>query len=155
MTSVGIRALVDDNVEAMKTLTKLCLAYNPVGSEGATLLADALVRNAMPNLKELNLGWCRIGDDCIFAVVSALEQNTGLQILDLKHNRFGERGFMALVESLPNIKGLQQMTIATNAGFQSTQPLLLEGFRKNTSLVEVTAEVTNFIDIDVYTYSGE
>jgi hypothetical protein len=45
---------------------------------------------------------------------------------------------MALAESLPNIKGLQQLHFPANAGFQSTLPLLLEGFRKNTSLVKVT-----------------
>jgi hypothetical protein len=45
-----------------------------------------------------------------------------------------------LAESLPNIKGLQQLYFtAAYQGFQSTTlPLLLEGFRKITSLVEVT-----------------
>jgi Ran GTPase-activating protein (RanGAP) involved in mRNA processing and transport len=51
ITSVGVRALVDDNVEAVKTLTELCLSGNPVSSEGAIILADALGRNTMPNLK--------------------------------------------------------------------------------------------------------
>jgi hypothetical protein len=66
-----------------------------------------------------------------------------LQILDLDGNHFGERGFSALAESLPNIKGLQEISFKANtAGFQSTAfqstlPLLLEGFRKNTSMVEV------------------
>jgi Ran GTPase-activating protein (RanGAP) involved in mRNA processing and transport len=81
ITSVGIRALVDDNVETMKTLTKLRLAYNPVGSEGATVLADALVRNAIPNLKDLDMFRCGIEDDGIVALVSALERNTSFQIL--------------------------------------------------------------------------
>jgi hypothetical protein len=46
---------------------------------------------------------------------------------------------MALAKSLPNIKGLQQINIRGCGGFQSTTlPLLLEGFRKNISLVEVT-----------------
>jgi hypothetical protein len=153
ITSVGVRALVDDNVEAMKTLPKLRLAHNYAGSEGATVLVDALGRNAMPNLKELNLGWCRIGDDDIVALVSDLEQDTSLQILNLKGNRFGERGFMALEESLPNIKGLQQIAIAVNAGIQANEaiPMLLEGFRKNTSLVEVTI----LIGIPGRAYSGE
>jgi Ran GTPase-activating protein (RanGAP) involved in mRNA processing and transport len=137
ITSVGVRALVDDNVEAMKALTNLRLAFNPVESEGATLLADALGRSAMPNLKELDLSCCHIDDDGIVALVSALEQNTILQILNLDRNRFGERGFTALAKSLPNIKGLQQITITASAGFQSTQSSLMEGFRKNSSLVEI------------------
>jgi hypothetical protein len=37
ITSVGVRALLD-NAEAVKTLIKLCLASNPIGSEGATSL---------------------------------------------------------------------------------------------------------------------
>jgi hypothetical protein len=44
---------------------------------------------------------------------------------------------MPLAESLPSIKRLQQITITATAGFLSTLPLLMEGFRKNTGLVKV------------------
>jgi Ran GTPase-activating protein (RanGAP) involved in mRNA processing and transport len=139
ITSAGVHALVDDNVKAMKTLTKLCLSGNLIRSEGATILADALGRSAMPSLKQLDLDSCRIDDDGFVALVSVLEQNTSLQILDLKDNSFGGRGFMALAASLPTIKGLQQLHFTAYTIFQSTTlPLLLEGFRKNTSLVKVT-----------------
>jgi Ran GTPase-activating protein (RanGAP) involved in mRNA processing and transport len=141
ITSGGVRALVGDNVEAVKTLTKLCLSGNPIGSEGVTILADALGRNAMPNLKQLELDCCDIGDDGLVALVSALEQNDSLQILNLAGNNVGERGLMALAESLPNIKGLQQIDLVANGSLQSTQLLLLEGFRKNTSLVEVNIDI--------------
>jgi hypothetical protein len=138
ITSVGVRALVDDNVGAMNTLSKLCLMENPIKSEGAIILANALGSNAMPNLKRLDLGCCGIDADGFVALVSALEQNTSLQILDLQRNLFGERGFMALAESLPNIKGLQQINTTAYGDFpMTTLPLLLEGFRKNTSMVEV------------------
>jgi hypothetical protein len=136
---LGLRALFDDNVEAVNTLTKLCLAHNRVGSEGASILADALGRNAMPYLKRLDLICCGVDDDGFVALVSTLEHNTSLQILDLQGRGIGERGLMALAESLPNIKGLQQLHFDT---FQlATLPLLLEGFRKNTSLVEVTINI--------------
>ena len=79
------------------------------------------------------------------ALVSALEQNISLQILNLAGNRFGERGFMALAESLPNIKGLQQIDFTANASFESTLPLLLEVFRKNTSLVKVNIDFAGFV----------
>jgi Ran GTPase-activating protein (RanGAP) involved in mRNA processing and transport len=141
ITSVGVRALVGDNAEAVKTLTKLCLDYNRIGNEGATILAYALGRNAMPSLKRLGLDWCGIDNDGFAALVSALEHNTSLQILNLAGTGYGKRGFMALAESLPNIKGLQQINIRANMGLQSnTLPLLLEGFRKNTSLVKVNIE---------------
>jgi hypothetical protein len=143
ITSFGVRALVADNVEAVKTLTKLCLTFNPIKSEGATILADALRHNVMPSLKGLHLDNCSIEDDGFVALVSALEHNTSLQILDLQGNHFGERGYMALAESLPNITELHQIDFranARNASFQSNLPLLMEGFRKNTSLVEVKSD---------------
>jgi hypothetical protein len=59
----------------------------------------------------------------------------------LDGNHFGERGFVALAESLSNMKGLQQIKMPTaNMSFRATLPLLLEGFRKNTSLVEVESD---------------
>jgi hypothetical protein len=135
---VGVRALVEDNVRAMN-LTELNLLENPVRSEGATILADVLGRNTMPSLKRVDLGNCCIKDDGFVALVSALEQNTSLEILNFQYNDgFGERGYMALAESLPNIKGLHQLTLRGRGGLQSTTlSLLLKGFRKNTSLVKV------------------
>jgi hypothetical protein len=85
-------------------------------------------------------------DDGFVALVSALEQNTSLQILFLEYNDFGERGFSALAKSLPNIKGLQKIGFMANefqANFQSTMLLLMEGFRKNTSLVEFNIEIND------------
>jgi hypothetical protein len=135
---VGLRTLVDDHVEVMKTLTKLCLSGNLIRSEGATVLANALEDNVMPSLKELQLASCGIRDDGFVALVSSLEQNTSLQILDLEENHSGERGLMALAESLPTIKGLQQIKMfGVGESCRSTLPLLLEGFRKNTSVVKV------------------
>jgi Ran GTPase-activating protein (RanGAP) involved in mRNA processing and transport len=138
ITSMGVRALVDDHVEVVKTLTKLSLSGNSIRCEGATILANALEDNALPSLKELQLDSCGIRDDGFVALASALKQNTSLQILDLGWNTFGDRGFMALAESLPNMKGLQQIKMSGVRGScRSTILSLMEGFRKNTSLVEV------------------
>jgi hypothetical protein len=64
----------------------------------------------------------------------------------LQFNQFGERGNMALAESLPNIQGLQQITIISSASFQTTTlALLLEGFRKNISLVRSSIHSIHFI----------
>jgi Ran GTPase-activating protein (RanGAP) involved in mRNA processing and transport len=146
ITSVGVRTLVGDHVEVMKTITKLCLSRNLIRSEGVTILANALEDNAMPSLKHLQLANCGIRDDGFGALVSALEQNTSLQILDLKNNTFGERGLMALAESLPNIKGLQKINMFDLCVCgPSTELLLMEGFRKNTSLVEVERDSTDFL----------
>jgi Ran GTPase-activating protein (RanGAP) involved in mRNA processing and transport len=140
ITSIGVLALTDEVTKAMNGVAKLSLSHNPVGSEGAAILADALGRNAMPSLKALMPDDCGIEDDGFVALVSALERNESLQLLSLEGNRIGDRGFLALAESLPIVKGLQQIYFTPNATFESTLPLLLEGFRKNTSLVEVNID---------------
>jgi Ran GTPase-activating protein (RanGAP) involved in mRNA processing and transport len=140
ITWVGVLALTDEVTKAMNGVAKLSLSGNRVGSEGAAILADALGRNAMPSLKQLELNACGIDDDGFVALVSAMERNESLQLLNLKGNHYGERGFLALAESLPNIKGLQRIDFTANATFESALPLLLEGFRKNTSLVEVNID---------------
>jgi Ran GTPase-activating protein (RanGAP) involved in mRNA processing and transport len=145
ITSVGVHALVGDNVEAVKTLTKLCLSGNLIRCEGATMLADALEHNAIPSLKQLQLDSCGIDDDGFVALVYALEQDTSLQILHLGGNSVGERGFIGLAESLPNMKGLQQIKMPfANESFRSTLPLQLEGFRKNTRLVGVEIQRSHY-----------
>jgi Ran GTPase-activating protein (RanGAP) involved in mRNA processing and transport len=124
ITSAGLHTLLENDAEAVKTLIKLDLRFNPVNSEGATILADALGRNVMPSLRQLRLGRISIEDDGLVALVSALEQNISLQILDLESNDFGERGLVALANSLPNMKGLQQINLEVNTSFQSILPLL-------------------------------
>jgi Ran GTPase-activating protein (RanGAP) involved in mRNA processing and transport len=42
ITSVGVCALADDNVDVVKALNKLCLSENTIGSEEVTILAKAL-----------------------------------------------------------------------------------------------------------------
>jgi hypothetical protein len=60
------------------------------------------------------------------ALVSALEQNTSLLHLYLRDSHgASERSFLALAESLPEIKLY---------GLASAMPSLLVGLRKNTSL---------------------
>jgi hypothetical protein len=68
--------------------------------------------------------------------VSALEQNTSLLHLDLcqGNHYLKERAFLALAESLPKIKVLQEVHLSWCNGLASAMPLLLAGLRKNTSL---------------------
>jgi hypothetical protein len=54
-----------------------------------------------------------IENDEFIALVSALEQNTSLRHLDLRRNdRVSERAFLALVDSLPEIKTLQEFVFS-------------------------------------------
>jgi hypothetical protein len=80
---------------------------------------------------------CRISDDGILALMSALEENETLEFLDLDNNAFSVQGYLALASSLPNIKGLRHIDFSCMTSDPSVMPALLEGFRENTSLHEV------------------
>jgi hypothetical protein len=91
-------------------ITDLGFQHNPIGNEGASLLARALGKNALPSLSRLSLSNIGIGDDGCTALVSALHQKTSLLELDLRYNHspgFSVRTFLAKAESLPVIKVLQ------------------------------------------------
>jgi hypothetical protein len=119
-------------------ITDLKLDLNPIGNEGASLLARSLGNNALPKLTRLSVLNCRLGDDGFIALVSALEQNTSLLHLDLRFihddDNFSERTFLALAESLPEIKVLQRVDFNWCPGLGSAMPLLLAGLRENTGL---------------------
>jgi Ran GTPase-activating protein (RanGAP) involved in mRNA processing and transport len=134
ITSTGVGVLLD-MMEQSCYITDLDLRHDPI-CEGASLLARALGNNTLPNLTRLSLQNCGIGDGGFIELVSALEQNTSLLQLDLRNYEIGvtERAFLALAESLPEIKVLQQVDFDWCRGLASAMPLLLAGLRKNTSL---------------------
>jgi Ran GTPase-activating protein (RanGAP) involved in mRNA processing and transport len=135
ITSTGVGVLLETMEQNSHNITDLDLRDNCIGNEGASLLARSLGSNVLPNLTRLSLSWCDIGDDGFIALVSALEQNTSLLHLDLRSNfHVSEGGFLALAESLPEIKVLQRLDFYWCTGLASAMPLLLEGLRKNTSL---------------------
>jgi hypothetical protein len=134
ITSTGVGVFLE-TMEQSSHITDLELRHNAIGNEGASLLARSLGNNALPNLTRLSLSNRGIGDDGFLALVSALEQNTSLLQLDLRDSHgFSERAFLALAESLPDIKVLQQVDFSWSTGLVSAMPFLLAGLRKNTSL---------------------
>jgi hypothetical protein len=136
ITSTGLGVLLETMELSSYHIKDLDFQHNPIGNDGASLLARALGDNALPSLARLSLFYCGIGDDGFIALVSALEQNTSLLSLDLRNNSLGvsERAFLALAESLPEIKVLQRVDLSWCTGLASAMPLLLAGLRKNTSL---------------------
>jgi Ran GTPase-activating protein (RanGAP) involved in mRNA processing and transport len=134
MTSTGVGVLLETMEQRSHHIMDLDLENNRIGNEGASLVARTLGNNALVNLTRLSLFICDIGDDGFIALVSALEQNTSLLHLDLRYNDFTERAILALAESLPKIKMLQQLDFSWCTGLASAMPLLLAGLRKNTSL---------------------
>jgi hypothetical protein len=144
--STGVGVLVETMEQSSHHITDLDLRCNPsIGDEGASILARSLGNDALPSLTHLSLYDCGVGDDGFISLVSALEQNTSLLHFDLRQfNRFNndwgygnsvsERAFLALAESLPDIKVLQGLDLSWCRGLASAMPLLLIGLRKNTSL---------------------
>jgi hypothetical protein len=133
ISSAGVSVLLGTGGQ----ITDLNLKNNPIGNEGASLLARSLENNTLPNLSRLTLSFCRIGGDGCIALVSALRENTSLLQLDLRYNGgygFNERAYLVLAESLPEIKVLQQLDFGWCESLASAMPLLLAGLRKNTSL---------------------
>jgi Ran GTPase-activating protein (RanGAP) involved in mRNA processing and transport len=135
ITSTGVGVLLEAMEQNSCHIPDLDLNSNPIGDEGASLLARALENNVLPNLTRLSLYNCGIGDDGFMELVSALEQNTSLLQLDLRqYHGLSDRAFLALAESLPEIKVLQRVDIYWCTGLASAMPLLLAGLRQNTSL---------------------
>jgi Ran GTPase-activating protein (RanGAP) involved in mRNA processing and transport len=137
ITSTGIGVLLE-TMEQSHHITDLDLQRNYIGDGGAVRLARSLGHNALPNLTHLSLSNCGIGDDGFIALMSALEHNNSLLHLDLRFEHgSSERAFLALAESLPEIKVLQRVALSWCPGLVSAMPLLLEGLRKNTSLFRI------------------
>jgi Ran GTPase-activating protein (RanGAP) involved in mRNA processing and transport len=134
ITSTGVGVLLD-MMEPSCHITDLDLRHNTIGNEGASLLARGWENDTLPNLTRLSFSMWGIGDDGFIELVSALEQNTSLLHLDLHcSHEISERAFLALAESLPEIKVLQRVDFKWCTGLASAMPLLLAGLRKNTSL---------------------
>jgi Ran GTPase-activating protein (RanGAP) involved in mRNA processing and transport len=135
ITSFGVRVLLETMEQNNLHITDLDLQRNPIGNEGASLLVRSLGNNAVPNLTSLSLFRCGIRNVGFTALVSALKQNTSLLHLDLRYgNGVSERAFLALAESLPEIKVLQRIVLSWGEGLALAMPFVLAGLRKNTSL---------------------
>jgi Ran GTPase-activating protein (RanGAP) involved in mRNA processing and transport len=136
ITSTGVGVLSETMQQNIHHITDLDLQRNPIQNEGASLFARALGNNALPNLTRLSLSDCFIGDDGFIALISALEENKSLLHLDLCCDwSTSERTFLALAESLTEIKMLQRVDFNWCRGLTSVMPELLAGLCKNTSLL--------------------
>jgi Ran GTPase-activating protein (RanGAP) involved in mRNA processing and transport len=139
ITSTGVGLLLEAMEESCNITDLDLQSNNTIGNEGASLIAMTLENNLLPDLTRLSLSSCDVGNDGFVALMSALEQNTSLLQLDLRDNhaiseQISERAFLALADSLPEIKVLQRFGFNWCPGLASAIPLLMEGLRKNTSL---------------------
>ena len=99
------------------TLQILDLGSNVVGRDGAEALKAALVRQAAP-LHTLGLADTALGEEGGIAIAEALEGNGRLQRVDLRRNRLGLAGLMALHLSMKTNEAVRELaldTVETNA----------------------------------------
>jgi hypothetical protein len=121
-------------------ITDLNLGGNPIGSEGARFLANALENNSLPHLKRLSLSGCSITDDGFVGLLSALERNDTLLFLDLRRAFFSRQAHSTVSESLPRIKALQQICMYCAGELYSDMGVLYNGLYGNTSILQVTLD---------------
>jgi hypothetical protein len=143
ITATGVGAMIEGGPSDYcycNEIAGLHFAGNPMGSQGATLLSNALGTTTGEWLEWLTLDDCGIDDDGLVALVSSLERDETLDYLSLKGNHFSKSGFLALAASLPRIKVLKRIAFTWNTSFKSVLPALMEGFRENTSLLEVNID---------------
>ncbi|MCO5567712.1 hypothetical protein L7F22_021406 [Adiantum nelumboides] len=74
------------------------LSYNPMGPDGAKILADFIKFHG--NVQTLRLGWCQIGVKGAEYLSEALQYNSTVSTLDLRANSLGDNGAAALGRSL-------------------------------------------------------
>ena len=72
-----------------------------MGDTGASALAAALGRGALPQLKTLGLTHLAIGDAGLVALAPALRRRPALEELNLMFNPVGDEGFATLVAPPP------------------------------------------------------
>ena len=102
----------------MPTLTKLCLTNFHVGDAGASSLAAALDRGALPRLEVLVLIRDGITDARLVALAPALRRLPALKRLFLDLNPFGDEGLAALVAPPPLADGVRSPPIGGMTGLK-------------------------------------
>ena len=82
-------------------LISISLSHDYIHADGDTFISEYLETN--PSLKYLYLrSSSRLDDDNVVALANALEKNTNLVTLNLRKNKFADRGVKALKEAVFN-----------------------------------------------------
>jgi len=113
-------------------LSKLVLAWNKLGNEGANHLASYLTKNIA--LRYLDISAVDIQDEGLAALISALKQNNTLTHLNLQNNNISNKSFPLLSDLLQSNKGLTYLSLrALNLGDEGVS-ILTKGLSQNKTL---------------------
>jgi Ran GTPase-activating protein (RanGAP) involved in mRNA processing and transport len=90
-------------------VARLDLGRNPVGDEGSSFVAAALM--SFQCIHTLDLSYCRIGVDGVTALAKVLETNNYVRCLHLDGNRISDVGMSALADALKINKGIMTLSV--------------------------------------------
>jgi len=146
-------------LEKNATLTTLRLDHNiNIGAAGAAVLGECLKRNfGPPGLQTLSLTFCGLqGEEGGTSVTTGLLQAPMLKVLELKGNRFGVPGLLALLSVLKSCASLFHINLA-DTGFgkePEVHAALEECFENNTTCHEYALGGNNIGDTVAYRWLG-
>ena len=94
--------LGDGGVEGGKKISKLRaldLGYNPIGPDGAKIVANSFKFDEV--LEDLRLGWCHVGNkEGAEAIADIIRYNTSIKKMDLRGNTLGDKGVETIARTL-------------------------------------------------------
>ena len=120
-----------------RTLASLNLGFNRLGDEGVVALLDGLKSNE--SLRTLGIGDCNISDEGAIALASLLEHGSHLKDLFLQGNGIGEAGLMAVANALKRNQSLQYLAVFRNPGLggEGIESAFIDVFQNNVTLLSL------------------
>ena len=111
ITPHGCEFLAPAFMPKASALEMIKLDHNPIGSEGALLLAEGLARNT--NIQLLSLSYCDIGPDGAQGLFEILIfQNSKMLEINLQGNPLVNEGAILVFQGLAAAKTLQDVCLA-------------------------------------------
>ena len=129
----GIESIEIDGDHVPKNLTELIVFDNMINTDDCYELAK-LLQGGHSMLNYLDLDYNSIDDEGITVLANALQNNTSLQNLDLRGNKFCDEGMVSLLKLVNDISSIKA-TLNSNHTLQT---------------ISVGKEVTNVIQRHIY-----
>ncbi|KAL0237704.1 hypothetical protein GEMRC1_012178 [Eukaryota sp. GEM-RC1] len=140
--SISITSLIE-RLRVNTAVTRVVLAKNSIGAEGARALADLLKVNT--TITSVNLNDNSIGDEGVQVLSEALKMNHTLISIDLAENFIGAEGASALADALKVARiNLSSVSLNDNSIGDEGVQVLSEALKINHTLVSIVLS-ENFI----------
>mmetsp|Transcript_15537 Transcript_15537/g.33499 ORF Transcript_15537/g.33499 Transcript_15537/m.33499 type:complete len:167 (+) Transcript_15537:838-1338(+) len=127
----------------VQTLARLNLSDNPIGPDGAHHLGTLLEKCI--NLSEVDLHSCQLAASGAELIAKGVKGHPSLRVLNLRHNRIGERGGVAIAQDVISENNtLLELDISTNnIGPNEGAKAISEALEKNTKLEKLNLRHNN------------